>query len=89
MSSTIVLLLLVATLLNNRGRETNAKDRHQLQSHAAFAYLGFRDDRIVEYKSHDVALNYKQAVKYCRSAGDAIAQPKELDDFLYGIQCML
>ena len=88
MRSTIVLLLLVATLVDDRGRETNAKDRHQLQLHAALAYLGFRNDRIVEYKPHEVSLDYTGAVKYCRDAGSAIAQPKDNDDLFYGLQGM-
>ena len=89
MGSTIVLLLLVATLANGRGRETNVKGRHQLQLHAVLAYLGYRDDRIVEYKPHDVALNHTDAVKYCRHAGGAIARLEDRNDTVFNPRCML
>ena len=89
MSSTIVLSLLVATLVNERGRETNVEDRLQLQPRAALAHLGFRDGRIVEYKPHDTALTYTQAVEYCRRVGGAIAQPKSVRDLFDDLQGML
>ena len=75
-------------LVNDRGGERNVKGRHQLQLHAALAHLGFRDDRIVEYKSCDDALTYTDAVKYCRNVGDIIAQPRSFPDLYRGAQCM-
>ena len=83
-----MLLLFVATLVNARGRERNVKDRHQLQLHAALAYLRLRDDRIVEYKLHDDALTYTQAVEYCRDAGGAIAQPTSFLGLFTDVQGM-
>ena len=67
----------------------NAQDQHQLQLHGALAYLGYRTDRIVEYKPHEVSLNYTKAVEYCRNAGGDIAQPVDKDDLFYGPQCMV
>ena len=84
-----VLLLLVATLVRDYGREESVKGRHQPQLHTAFAHLEFRDDRIVEYTPYNTALNYAEAVEYCRDAGGAIAQPEDEGDLFYGLQCML
>ena len=86
MNSTIVLLLLVATQARDKDRATSAKDRHQLQMHVALAYLGFRDDRIVEYTLHSDVLKHSEAVQYCRRPGDIIAQPGSRDEFAHGFK---
>ena len=80
---------LVTTLVREDDRKRNAKDRHQLQLYGVFAYLGFRNHRIVEYKPHEVALSYTEAVKYCRNAQHAIAQPEDKKDLFYGLQGIL
>ena len=85
MSSTTVFL--AATLVRDHDREINGNNRRQLQLHGALAYLGYRDDRIVEYKPHDGKFNYTQAVEYCHSIKSVIAQPVDKKDSYYGVQC--
>lgn len=85
----MIVLFFVVTLANDHGRERNVKGRHQLQLHAALAFLGFLKDRIVEYKPYEVVLKHTETAEYCRSVGDDIAQLKDRDDILYDLRCML